>query len=99
TYALTDPLMTVFRPIAGVVTAIVAGILTNLFGVTERPAGPDAGNTHAGDGDQGHGHAHAHDHGHPLGHDHDHHHPEFPQASTTGGPRQAVVGTVSRIVR
>src|SRR5262249_43106336 len=30
TYALTDPLMTVFRPIAGVITAIVAGILTNL---------------------------------------------------------------------
>ena len=51
TYALTDPLMTVFRPIAGVLTAIVAGILTNLFGVTERPAGVDAGNAHAGDGD------------------------------------------------
>src|SRR2546425_13139262 len=34
TYALTDPLMTVFRPIAGVLTAIAAGILTNLFGVT-----------------------------------------------------------------
>ena len=46
TYALTDPLMTVFRPIAGVFTAIVAGILTNLFGVTERPAGVDAGNAH-----------------------------------------------------
>src|SRR6476659_10471530 len=97
TYALTDPLMTVFRPIAGVVTAIVAGILTNLFGVTERPAGSDAGSAHAGDGDQGHGHAHAHDHGHRLGHDHDHHHAEFPQAPR--GPRQAVVGTASRIVR
>src|ERR1700719_4835822 len=46
TYALTDPLMTVFRPIAGVFTAIVAGILTNLFGVTERPAALDVGNTH-----------------------------------------------------
>ncbi len=97
TYALTDPLMTVFRPIAGVVTAIVAGILTNLFGVTERPAGTDAGSAHAGDGDQGHGHAHAHNSGHRLGHDHDHHHAEFPQAP--GGPRQAVVGTVSRIMR
>jgi HflK protein len=97
TYALTDPLMTVFRPIAGVVTAIFAGILTNLFGVTERPAGTDAGSAHAGDGDQGHGHAHAHNSGHRLGHDHDHHHAEFPQAP--GGPRQAVVGTVSRIMR
>src|SRR6185436_9168940 len=99
TYALTDPLMTVFRPIAGIVTAIVAGILTNLFGVTQRPAGPVAGNAHAGDGDRGRGHAHAHDHGHNLGHDHDHHHVEFPQAPTAGGPGQALVGTVSRILR
>ena len=97
TYALTDPLMTVFRPIAGVLTAIVAGILTNLFGVTERPAGVDAVNAPADDGDQGHGHGHAHAHDH--GHDHDHHHAEFPQAPTAGGPRRAIVGTVSRIMR
>ena len=42
TYALTDPVMTVFRPIAGVATAIAAGLATNLFGAprstaTERP--------------------------------------------------------------
>ena len=97
TYALTDPLMTVFRPIAGVLTAIVAGILTNLFGVTERPAGVNTENAHAGDGDPGHGHGHAHAHDH--GHDHDHHHAEFPQAPTAGGPRRAIVGTVSRIIR
>ena len=97
TYALTDPLMTVFRPIAGVLTAIVAGILTNLFGVTERPAGVNTENAHAGDGVPGHGHGHAHAHDH--GHDHDHHHAEFPQAPTAGGPRRAIVGTVSRIMR
>ena len=95
TYALTDPLMTVFRPIAGVFTAIVAGILTNLFGVTERPAGLDAGNAHAGDGDHGHAHGYPHDHGH----DHDHRHAEFPPAPAAGGPRQAILGTASRIVR
>jgi HflK protein len=33
TYALTDPVMTAFRPIAGVATAIAAGLATNLFGV------------------------------------------------------------------
>jgi HflK protein len=33
TYALTDPIMTVFRPVAGVVTAIAAGLATNLLGV------------------------------------------------------------------
>jgi HflK protein len=42
TYALTDPVMTVFRPIAGVVTAIAAGLATNLFGVPRprRTGGP-----------------------------------------------------------
>jgi HflK protein len=40
TYALTDPVMTVFRPIAGVATAIAAGLATNLFGVPRpRPGG------------------------------------------------------------
>ena len=95
TYALTDPLMTVFRPIAGVFTAIVAGILTNLFGVTERPAGLDVGNTHPGDGDHGHAHGHPHDHGH----DHDHRHAEVPPAPAARGPRHAILGTASRIVR
>src|SRR3954471_2178636 len=32
TYALMDPLVTVFRPVAAVVTALTAGLLTNLFG-------------------------------------------------------------------
>src|SRR5437870_320013 len=40
TYALTDPVMTVFRPIAGVATAIAAGLATNFFGVPRpNPAG------------------------------------------------------------
>jgi HflK protein len=95
TYALTDPLMTVFRPIAGVFTAIVAGILTNLFGVTERSAGLDVGNTHPGDCDHGHAHGHSHD----YGHDHDHRHAEVPTAPAAGGPRHAILGTASRIVR
>src|SRR6266700_2068246 len=73
TYALTDPVMTVFRPIAGVATAIAAGLATNLFGVprskaTEPPPEvaktPTAGDErcqHAGD-PGGHDHAHRHDH-------------------------------------
>lgn len=40
-YALMDPIITVFRPIAGVVTGIVAGIATNLWG-TKRTAEPPA---------------------------------------------------------
>src|SRR5207245_5508553 len=38
TYALTDPVMTVFRPIAGVATAIAAGLATNLFGAPHSKA-------------------------------------------------------------
>src|ERR1700704_5549763 len=78
TYALTDPLMTVFRPVAGVATAIAAGLATNLFGVrgssaTGRPlrppknpaAGSDSDQCqHAGDAAQGLDHAHGQDHHH-----------------------------------
>ena len=41
TYALTDPIMTVFRPIAGLVTAIAAGVATNLFSVPRDRAAAD----------------------------------------------------------
>src|SRR6516162_6581137 len=77
TYALTDPLMTVFRPIAGVATAVAAGLATNLFGAArsrtaEAPpprlmedlaAGCDAGQCqHAGEAVHVLHHAHGHDH-------------------------------------
>src|SRR5246127_4213318 len=73
TYALTDPVMTVFRPIAGVATAIAAGLATNLFGaprskttgppleVAKSPAAGEERCQHAGDCG-GHDHAHGHDH-------------------------------------
>ncbi len=37
-YALLDPLMTVFRPFAALVTAVVAGVSENLFGKKDKPA-------------------------------------------------------------
>ena len=71
TYALTDPIMTVFRPIAGVVTAIAAGVATNLFSAPRGRAaadraspGPPAG---SGPGDNeccGSRHAHTHGNDH-----------------------------------
>ncbi|MBV9532874.1 MAG: SO_0444 family Cu/Zn efflux transporter, partial [Bradyrhizobium sp.] len=77
TYALTDPVMTVFRPIAGVVTAIAAGVATNLFGAPLWRAAADAvspgrpGDGHTGpepglgeDGCCGSHHAHAHENDH-----------------------------------
>ena len=102
TYALTDPLMTVFRPIAGVLTAIAAGILTNLFGVTRRPAGE--GDERSRDEDYAHEHdypqAQAHEHGHPHDYAHDHKHgvPHVVVAKFAGGPAGMVLGAVSRII-
>ena len=37
-YALLDPLMTVFRPVAAFITAIVAGISENIFGERDKDA-------------------------------------------------------------
>ncbi len=44
TYALMDPIITVFRPIAGVLTAVVAGIVTNLWGTRGTSAATDSSN-------------------------------------------------------
>ena len=81
TYALTDPLMTVFRPVAGVATAIAAGIATNLFGAprsraAEAPPPGPMDNPASGCGAEQcqHAGAAAHDHAHAHGHDHNHHH-------------------------
>src|SRR5919199_2478281 len=73
-YALTDPLMTIFRPVAGVVTAIAAGLTTNFLGswvgrgyaAADRPLGEDK--TAASENRECHDHDHTHDgapiHGH-----------------------------------
>src|SRR6266446_3400068 len=102
TYALTDPLMTVFRPIAGVVTAIAAGLATNLFGaprskateppleVAKTPAARDEQCQHAGD-PGGHDHAHRHDR-------HDDH-VQGANSLPDGGASRTVVDTTRRIIR
>ena len=102
TYALTDPVMTVFRPIAGVATAIAAGLATNLFGaprskateppleVAKTPATGDERCQHAGD-PGGHDHAHRHDH-------HDDH-VQGANSLPDGGASRTVVATTRRIIR
>ena len=109
TYALTDPLMTVFRPVAGVATAIAAGLATNLFGApnssaTGRPlrpaknpaAGSDSGQCqHAGDAAEGLDHAHAHGHDHH--HDHAREANSQPDSGATSG--SAAVDATRRIIR
>ena len=102
TYALTDPVMTVFRPIAGVATAIAAGLATNLFGaprskateppleVAKTPAVGDERCQHAGD-PGGHDHAHRHDH-------HDDH-VQGANSLPDRGASRTVVDTTRRIIR
>jgi HflK protein len=41
TYALMDPILTVFRPVAAMVTGVIAGIATNFWGNGKRVDGPD----------------------------------------------------------
>ncbi len=71
-YALMDPIITVFRPLAAMVTAISAGLATNFLGEPRRPkevaadakedaaAAPDLCCAH----DHEHGHSHDHVHAH-----------------------------------
>jgi HflK protein len=113
TYALTDPLMTAFRPIAGIATAIAAGIATNLFGVGRstasevppaRPiedpaAGCDASQCqHAGDVVHALDHGHGHDH-----HQHHHHHDHIGEATSRPDAdatrRSAAIDAIRRIIR
>jgi HflK protein len=101
TYALTDPVMTVFRPIAGVATAIAAGLATNLFGAprskaTEQPLEiaktPAAGDERCHAVDPG-GHDHAHRHHHADDH------VQGANSLPDGGAGRTVVDTTRRIIR
>jgi HflK protein len=100
TYALTDPVMTVFRPIAGVATAIAAGLATNLFGarrstepradVAKAPAAGDERCQHTGD-------LGCHDHAHE--HDHCEDHGQQPNSQPDRSASTAIVDTTRRILR
>jgi uncharacterized membrane protein YraQ (UPF0718 family)/regulator of protease activity HflC (stomatin/prohibitin superfamily) len=76
TYGLMGPVMAVYRPIAGIVTALAAGALTILFRDRDEDDGAHAGHDH----DHAHGHDHKHDHDHD--HDHGHRHAPGTEAST-----------------
>lgn len=79
TWALMDPIMTVVRPVAALLDALLSGAVVNWIvrrGLDDHPDGalplPDAGDGDQAHGhDHGHAHDHDHDHGHGHGHDHD----------------------------
>jgi HflK protein len=81
-YALTDPLMTVARPVAGVATAITAGIATNILGPPRSAPHSDAQPVpYAAHGEESiHHHHHAHDH-------HHHTHSAMPSRDRDATPR------------
>jgi HflK protein len=71
-YALMDPIITVFRPLAGVITAIAAGLAANFLGEKKHPAAlagqagaafPDPASSQDDCGGAGHAHDHRHDYG------------------------------------
>ncbi|MCE3250371.1 MAG: family Cu/Zn efflux transporter [Geminicoccaceae bacterium] len=99
TYALMDPIMTIFRPVTAVTTAITAGLTVNFFGSREpaRANGeaqlPDAGRAADACCDAGHAHdGHAHHYGHP-------HQPDASGAdeAAVGKPRAGLSRTVRDI--
>ena len=93
TYALMDPIITVFRPVAAVVTAICAGLATNLFGVrkrrSEEPAAPDNAIPQSASVAAAVEHSHAHDHG--LA---DHHEDDEPSAGGRADAFRRAAGKV-----
>jgi uncharacterized membrane protein YraQ (UPF0718 family) len=89
TYALMDPIMTIFRPVAAVTTAITAGLMTNLFGGREpEPAGVEARPPDA---------AQAADE--CCDHDHDHHGHRRPDMPAAGVSRAGLLRTVRDVYR
>lgn len=64
-YALMDPIITIFRPIAGIVTAIAAGLATNRWGTKRArpaaaPGGAEVGTPGPSDAGAAHPEAHLH---------------------------------------
>ena len=98
TYALTDPVMTVFRPISGVATAIAAGLATNLFGAPALDSDRAAarGLLHSGRGRRAMS-ARGGSGGHDDAHNHDHHHDHVQGANSDRGASRSVVDTTRRI--
>jgi HflK protein len=100
TYALTDPVMTIFRPIAGVVTAIAAGLATNHFGLSP-PTSSETVLPHAGERDEQSRHR-SDEHAHDCEHHHHHRDHELAPASRTVRhlwPGGVVLDATNRIFR
>lgn len=99
TYALMDPILTVFRPITAVFTAITAGLGINLFGVKMRPQTEASVSVGEIESHSVNLHDVDHSHAHTPGHAHSHDEPHGPEEkdSGIGAALRAPVGTAKRI--
>jgi HflK protein len=103
TYALTDPILTIARPLAGIVTAIAAGFATNFIGIARQrqPAEHSHGPSHSRSacrsavGDD-HDFCNEHDHGQKHGHLHDHGHDHLTAPASSAGAEWTVAGVRDR---
>jgi HflK protein len=106
TYALTDPILTIARPLAGVLTAFAAGFATNLVGIvrTRQPAAHSHGPSQAlandcppigDDDDRRHDRERTDVHQHDHGHSHDH----LTQPEPAASDEWTVAGVRDRAVR
>lgn len=95
-YALMDPIVTVFRPIAAVLTAITAGLGINLFGVKARPQ--TEAPVSAGEIESHNPHDVEHAHAHTPGHAHSHDEPHGPEGKE-GVVSAAAVSAPARTAR
>jgi len=88
-YALTDPIVTVARPVAAVLTAITAGLAINLFGARKVAGDSQTEPYPSADELASHAASH-HDPGHAHPHPHDQSRVQFPDfASTAAGLKTA----------
>ncbi len=87
TYALMDPIITVFRPLAAVVTAVVAGVATNFLGIPPPPRQADRQERPPDPSQDAQSKAEP-----PVGeHGHDHDHPHGDEAHATDGKRSIAI--------
>jgi HflK protein len=108
TYALTDPILTVARPLAGILTAIAAGFAANFAGVrrvhpvtehNHEPAPANGCPPDCEDHRHSYHHEHGHSHDHGLGHDHEHSHDHLIATGTVASGTSTVSGVRDRAIR
>jgi len=97
-YALTDPILTVARPLAGILTAIAAGFATN-FVDGRRPRAHGGPSHEAAEVPADACVTHAHEHAQPPEHEHGHSHDHLAAPETVANGEWSAAGVRDRASR